>query len=67
MNSNFWILPITNSNQENREIFATRFALRSFQGILAYFDDVVIISDNQFVNQAFNNIDTQNNHSATSG
>ena len=65
MNSNFWITYI--QTQENREFFATRFALRSFQGILAYFDDVVIISDNQFVKQAFNNIDTQNNHSAASG
>jgi hypothetical protein len=61
MNCNFWITNI--QTHEDREFFATRFALRSFQGILAYLDDVVIISDNQFVNQAFNNIDTQINHS----
>lgn len=61
MNCNFWIRNI--QIQENTEFFATWFALRSFQGILAYVDDVVIISDNQLVNQAFNNIDTQNNHS----
>ena len=63
MNSNFWITYI--QTQENRDFFATRFALRNFQGILAYIDDVVIISDNQFVNQALNNIDTQNHHSSS--
>ena len=61
MNCNFWITII--QTQENREFFAAWLALRSFQGFLANFDDVVIISDNQFVNQAFNNIDTQINHS----
>ena len=63
MNLNSWIINI--QTHEDREFFATRFALRNFQGILAYLDDVVIISDNQFVNQAFNNFDTQNNHSSS--
>ena len=50
MNSNFWILSI-NSNQEDRERFATNFALRSFQGTVRFFqDDVVIISDSALIN-----------------
>jgi hypothetical protein len=50
MNSNFWI-NINIDIQEGRENFATRTSLRHFQGIFRFFiDDVVILSDNNFVN-----------------
>ena len=51
MNSNFWITS-NNSNQEDRERIAIRFASGRFRELINfhYLDDFVIVSDHQFSN-----------------